>query len=738
MSRSPRLQDGPADTPRSSPDELASDGDHGHRRPAEVSESTGVERPPGTEAAGVREARPGDLDTAMAGRALFSAIKADLTAFGRHLAMLLGSALASRRRLEATQGGMRTRIRDEGSVPRRGGVIVPLIKGIALAALLLGIMITGGILWALHDTPIAGEPAQPDRPSLVLETADGRPLGRIGTLTDAAARSDFPDVLVNAVLSIEDRRFYWHVGVDPLGILRAARANLGAGKIVEGGSTITQQLVKLRLVGRERTMERKLREAFAALWLDFRTDKDAILTEYLNRIYLGAGAYGVSAAARIYFGKRLGELSVAEAAMLAGLIKAPSDYNPIRNREAARQRAAHVLDAMAETGAIDAETAAEAKAAPAKVKAAAEFAPAASWFADWIAKHEFRKVAGADRRSIKVRTTLVPELQQAAERVIAEALGVPRRGGPSQAALVAMRPDGAVVAMIGGRDYDQSQFNRAADARRQPGSAFKLFVYLAALRSGYSPSEVVDASPIRIKRWEPENFGGRRYGTMTLEQAFAQSVNTAAVRIATEVGLDKVVAAARDLGIDAPLSPVPSLALGTAELTLVDLTGAFASVRAGRRVDPFGITAFGPENQGLRTLGVPTGDTLSHREELVALLRRVVTSGTGRGADTGGFVGGKTGTSQDHRDAWFIGFNETLVVGVWVGNDDHSPMRDVTGGSVPRRSGAVRGEGRRAPDARTGGRTAGDRGLRRLLPVPCPRHRGGGGAMRRQGLRRCP
>jgi penicillin-binding protein 1A len=683
MRHSPRLQDSPGETPRSSADEFASGADCGHRRPAEVSESTGVERPAGTEAAAMRQARLGHLHTALAGRALFSTIKADLTAFGRHLAILLGSALASRRGSEATQGDKRIRTGNGDSVTRPRAVIVPLIKGIAVAALLLGIMITGGILWALHDTPIAGEPARSDRPSLVLETADGRPLGRTGPLTDAAARSDFPDVLVNAVLSIEDRRFYGHVGIDPLGILRAARVNLGAGEIVEGGSTITQQLVKLRLVGRERTMERKLREALVALWLDFRMDKDAILTEYLNRIYLGAGAYGVSAAARVYFGKRLAELSVAQAAMLAGLIKAPSEYNPIRNLEAARERAAQVLDAMAETGAIDAKTAAAAKAAPAEVKAAAEFAPATSWFADWIAKHEFPKVAGADTRSIKVRTTLVPELQQAAERVVAEALKVPRRGGPSQAALVAMRPDGAVVTMVGGRDYDQSQFNRAADARRQPGSAFKLFVYLAALRSGYSPSDLVDASPIRIKHWDPENFGGRRYGTTTLEQAFAQSVNTAAVRLATEVGLDKVVAAARDLGIDAPLSPVPSLALGTAELTLVDLTGAFASVRAGRRVDPFGIIAFGPENEGLRTLGAPTGGTLSHREELMTLLRRVVTSGTGRGADTGGFVAGKTGTSQDYRDAWFIGFNETLVVGVWVGNDAHSPMRDVTGGSVP-------------------------------------------------------
>jgi membrane peptidoglycan carboxypeptidase len=269
--------------------------------------------------------------------------------------------------------------------------------------------------------------------------------------------------------------------------------------------------------------------------------------------------------------------------------------------------------------------------------------------------------------------------------VVSEALKAPRRGGPSQAALVAMRPDGAVVAMVGGRDYDQSQFNRAADARRQPGSAFKLFVYLAALRSGYSPSDLVDASPVRIKRWEPENFGGRRYGKMTLEQAFAHSVNTAAVRLATDIGLDKVVAAARDLGIDAPLSPVRSLALGTSELTLVDLTGAFASVRAGRRIDPFGIIAFGPENQALRTIGAPRNGTLSHLEEMTALLRRVVTSGTGRGADTGGFVAGKTGTSQNDRDAWFIGFDETLVVGVWVGNDDHSPMQAVTGGSVPAR-----------------------------------------------------
>lgn len=623
------------------------------------------------------------LHVTTASRALFKAMKADLAAFGRHLSMLLRSALASRRRTKAPLESKPTLRRDNGNSVRRGNVIVPFINGVVIATLLVGIVLTSGILWALSGMPVAGNPARSDRLSLVLETADGRPLGRTGPLTEAAGRSDFPDLLVNAVLSIEDRRFYRHIGVDPLAILRAASVNLATGEIVEGGSTITQQLVKLRGLGRERTMERKLREAFAALWLDSRLDKDSILTEYLNNIYLGAGAYGVSAAARVYFGKKPAELSVAEAAMLAGLIKAPSQYNPIHNLEAARQRTEQVLDAMLETGAIDAATAAAAKAAPAEIKAPARFAPATSWFADWIAKHEFPKVPGANTRSVKVRTTLVPKLQQTAERVVADALKVPRRGGPSQAALVAMRPDGAVVAMVGGRDYDQSQFNRAADARRQPGSAFKLFVYLAALRAGYSPGDIIDASPIRIKDWEPENFGGRRYGAITVEQAFAQSINTAAVRLAAEIGMDKVVAAARDLGIDAPLPPVPSLALGTAELTLVDLTGAFASVRAGRRVEPFGIIAFGPENQGLRTLGAPAGSNISNGEELIALLRSVVASGTGRGADIGGFVAGKTGTSQHHRDAWFIGFNETLVVGVWVGNDDHSPMRDVTGGTAP-------------------------------------------------------
>jgi penicillin-binding protein 1A len=719
MRQSSDLQDGSAEIARHAADSE-------QRRPTEVSERTGSEVIPSPEATGARQDQPGSLRSATAGRALFSAIKSDLMTFGQYLTQLRGAALAKWRR-KADQCGKRTAMKGEGEVRRRSVAIVAFIQGMVMATLVVAIVITGGILWALYSAPSADTPARFDRHSLLLKAADGRPIGRAGPLADAAARNAFPDLLVKAVLSIEDRRFYQHVGIDPLAMLRAATVNLDSGGVVQGGSTITQQLVRLRgLVGREQSINRKLREAFAALWLDFHMDKDAILTEYLNRVYLGGGAYGVSSAASVYFGRSLAALSLAEAAMLAGLIQAPSGYNPIRNPEAARQRAAQVLDAMVATGAIDERTASEAKRAPAEAKTVAEFAPATSWFGDWIARHEYPKVAGKDARTVTVRTTLVPELQQTAERIIADTLKTPGRGGPSQAALVAMRPDGAVVAMVGGRDYDESQFNRAADARRQPGSAFKLFVYYAALRNGFSLGDVVDASPLRVKRWEPQNFGGRRYGRMTLEQAFAQSVNTAAVRLATDVGLDKVVAAARDLGIDAPLPAVPSLALGTAELTLVDLAGAFASVRAGQRVDPFGITAFGPENEGLRTLGAPTGAELALREELVTLLRGVVTDGTGRSADTGGFVAGKTGTSQDHRDAWFIGFNETLVVGVWVGNDDQSPMRGVTGGSLPVQIWSRFVEAAGAVAQKTGPRVA----AVEPVPVIAPE---GGSATERQG-----
>lgn len=556
--------------------------------------------------------------------------------------------------------------------------------------MLAAIAFAAAMIWAVGDLSLEGKSEHTSGPSLVLEASNGAPMGRVGPLKLAdVTRQDLPDHLVQAVLSVEDRRFYSHFGIDPFGIVRAARRNLNAGGIVEGGSTITQQLVKTLYLGNDRTFARKLREALIAIWLDVRLSKDEILTRYLNTIYLGSGTHGIAAAARLYFDKEVAALTLPESAMLAGLIRAPSQYTPSRDLALARARADVVLDAMVANGAIDAETAASSKASPAVLTSAAAFAPAESWFADWIAQQRTR-VAGSSAHTVRVRTTLQPELQALAEKIIDDTLS---RQGPrlkaSQAALVALRPDGAVIAMVGGRDYRTSKFNRATEANRQPGSAFKVFVYLAALRKGYSPNDIIDASPVAIRNWRPENFGGAQYGHVTLADGLARSINTAAVRLAMDVGLNNVIKAARDLGIEARMQPMPSLALGAVEVSPLDLTGAFASLRAGRTgLEPWGIAAVGDKNDSAMHQTEPplarSAQSLgSVHQPMIDMLRRVVEQGTGRGASVGGFAAGKTGTSQNHRDAWFVGFTNSLVVGVWVGNDDNTPMRGVVGGTLP-------------------------------------------------------
>jgi penicillin-binding protein 1A len=573
----------------------------------------------------------------------------------------------------------------------RAGAVVLRRLAIGIVVVAVGVLaLSGSVLWALHDLRLERPANESSRPALLLEASNGEGVGRVGPLKLAKVDSkDFPEHLIQAVLSIEDRRFYSHLGIDPAGIARAARRNMASGGIVEGGSTITQQVVRMRFLDNERSLTRKVREALTALWLERQLTKDEILTDYLNNVYLGAGAHGIPAAAHLYFSKRTSELTLSESAMLAGLIKAPSQFNPLRDLQMARARAAIVLDAMVANGAIDEKTAATAKRQEATLKLAPEFSQAASWFADWVGR-EAAHVTGSFTRSIRARTTLDLRLQQLAEKVVNDALARQgARAGASQAALVALRPDGAVLAMVGGRDYRNNQFNRAIEANRHPGSAFKLFVYLAALRKGYSPNDVIDAGPLNIKGWQPENFGGRQYGRVTLAEAFARSINTAAVRLAMDVGLNDVVSAARDLGIHAKLAPVPSLALGAAEVSLLDLTGAFASVRAGRRIEPWGIAAFGPDDETrlLRSMGPPIANSgqslLRYQQPMTDLLRLVVERGTGRAAALDGFAAGKTGTSQNHRDAWFIGFNEKLVVGVWLGNDDGTPMKGVVGGSLP-------------------------------------------------------
>ncbi|EJC80827.1 penicillin-binding protein, 1A family [Rhizobium leguminosarum bv. trifolii WSM2297] len=554
---------------------------------------------------------------------------------------------------------------------------------------LVCLLVASVLVWALKDVPWSEIRDGTLKPVVVLETADGAPLVRQGPYQGPYAQYDqFPPDLIDAVLSIEDRRFMDHFGIDPRGIGRALLRNLKAGSVVEGGSTITQQLIKLQYLDSDRTIKRKIQEVVIAVWLEWKLGKREILTRYLNSVYLGAGATGMPAAARIYFNKDIGDLNLPESAMLAGLLRAPSQWNPIDNFEGARQRTIVVLDAMAANGKIPAPAAVEAKASFAKLHPTTPTPRSGSWFADWISP-QASEIAGSSPGSTAVRTTLVPRLQQIAESVVKRSLdGEGRTVGASQAALVAMTPDGAVVAMVGGRDYKASQFNRAVTAMRQPGSTFKLFVYYAALKAGLTLSDQVLDAPIDIDGWSPENSGGNYRGWVTLAEAFARSLNAASVSLAQEVGLDNVIAAARELGIDAPLANTPSLALGTSEVNLLNLTSAYASVQLGRApVTPWGIIDFQAAGQP-KTFRVgqqakPNVDLSPYQSDLLGLLQLVVERGTGRGADPGTFAAGKTGTSQNNRDAWFVGFTETLVVGVWVGNDDDAPMQGVTGGALP-------------------------------------------------------
>jgi penicillin-binding protein 1A len=622
---------------------------------------------------------PPSSQTLAAGRAFLAALAADLLVLGHRLARWF-------RALGETNLRSTFRPRRLGASQRVG---IGLVRGIVALTVAGLVTFAGLMIWALHDLPPERPVGDGNAPSLILEASNGASLGRVGALKmPDAARKDFPDVLVKAVIGIEDRHFYSHWGFDPQGMVRALRRNVAAGTIVEGGSTITQQVVKLRILGHERTFTHKLREALVAMWLDMHRSKDDILAGYLNSVYLGNGVYGMAAAARLYFDRSLAELTLPQAAMLAGMIQSPSRTNPLQNLQAAQARAAVVIDAMRETGAIDAKAAQDAKAHPAVPHLSEAALRAGSWFADWVAS-EAAGVTGSDSPSMRLRTTLDPGLQQIAEQAIAAVLDAegPRRH-VSQAALVAMRPDGAVVAMVGGRNYQKSQFNRAVNAQRQPGSAFKLFVYFAALRNGLTLDDTVDARPLEIKGWEPENYAGKHYGRVPLAQAFAESINTAAVRLAQQVGLKQVIAAARDLGITTPLPAVPSLPLGTADMNLLELTAAYAAVAAGKTpVKPWGIAGLGAEGQSrLQSMGAPivaTRPLQPYQQPLTELLEEVVRYGTGRSAALDGFSAGKTGTAQDYRDAWFIGFNDELIVGVWVGNDDHSPMDRVTGGSLP-------------------------------------------------------
>ena len=598
---------------------------------------------------------------------------------------------------------------------RAAGLLRRVLTWGTIAAI-WGLVVLGGVLaWYAYDLPELGEiEKMTRRPNVTLLASDGTRLASFGDRFGATySLPQLPPHLPQAVIAVEDRRFYEHGGIDYRGLLRAVYVNLREGRITQGGSTLTQQLAKNLFLTSDRTLKRKIQEVMLAFWLEHRFSKDQILTIYLNRVYLGAGTYGVDAAARHYFGKPATRVSLYEAALLAGLLKAPSRLNPTRDPEGADQRARLVLQTMVDSGFV---TQAEATAAlvektPTRV-ARDDIAP---YFADWILA-QVRDYLGGIDTDLRVVTTIDPSLQGVANEELAalvDAEGPKRKAG--QAALVSLAPDGAVRAMVGGRDYGESQFNRVTQALRQPGSAFKTFVYLAALEAGLTPDSTVTDAPVRVSNWTPDNYNGRYYGDVTLRESFARSMNSVAVRLTQKVGAKTVVATAERLGISSPLRPTGGIALGASEVTLLDLTGAYgAFANQGRRVLPYGITEIrDAAGQLLFQRDRTPGDhvvSAQHLAQMSDMMSATVVWGTGKAAQPGRAAAGKTGTSQDFRDAWFVGFTAELVTGVWFGNDDSAPMDKVSGGTLP---------------AQLWGRVM-RRGLEGLPQRPLP---GGGGAL---------
>jgi penicillin-binding protein 1A len=500
-----------------------------------------------------------------------------------------------------------------------------------------------------------------------------------------------PRHLIDAALAIEDRRFFYHWGIDPIGLTRAIAANLRTGRVVQGGSTITQQLAKNIILNSERTLSRKVEELILALWLEMRLSKPDILELYLNRVYFGAGVYGVEAAARRFFEKGARELTLGEAAVLAGLLKAPSRYSPAWNPTLARERGQMVLAKMVEAGFVS------------PVRAEAESTGAVR-FADWhvmrgdtgveyavdAALDQLPLLIGGIDGEIVIETAIDGNLQRRAQQIVHSLLST--EGGAldaSQAAMVLLDANGGIAVMVGGKSYAESQFNRALRARRQPGSAFKPFIYLTALESGLTPDSVVKDAPVIHKGWTPRNFDGRYSGFVTLREALARSLNTAAVRLALTVGVHKAVETAHRLGIASELRPDATLALGTSEVTLLELTGAYgAFASGGRLIEPHIVTAIrSGRGRVLYRRPGPTARTVvapQHVGALNDMLNAALIFGTGRGAALPMHPAcGKTGTTQDFRDAWFIGYTAHFTGGVWVGNDDRRAMKRVAGGTLP-------------------------------------------------------
>ena len=596
---------------------------------------------------------------------------------------VITGAVAARRRLPPRP--VRSR---RYSPPVRRSRLRPLVRGMFWTgtASLLGLVVFLG--YCAYTLPLSGGLAARLPPAAIVFADDAsKPFAARGVFKGERIAADrLPGELVNAVVAIEDRRFFEHPGIDLWGIGRAAVRDLLSGTAREGASTITQQLVRLTWLTPQRTLRRKVQEAMLAVWLEARLSKQQILARYLDTAYFGAGAYGVDAAAKRYFGVGAPALDLPQSAMLAGLLRAPTQLAPSSDLPAAQHRAEIVLQTMVDAGFIDQAKAEAARSHPAQIAMAPEPEPGRNYFAD-ATERDVRGLIGGPLADLTVRTTLDPALQNLAERTVAHWLdGEGKAKNVGQAALVALAPDGAVLAMVGGRDYQTSQFNRVTEAHRQPGSLFKIFVYLAAFGAGYTPDSVIDDHPIDIAGWQPQDYEKRYRGPVTLRTAFADSINTVSAQLVQNIGVERVIAMARSLGVKSDLPAVPSLALGTADVTLMEMTAAVDAIAINSKsVVPYTIQSIRARAPApLYSHPDVAADPPSwNRTAMVNLMRAVVDEGTGRAAALGRPVAGKTGTAQDYRNAWFVGFTTDYVVGVWCGNDDNSPTKGVVGGDLP-------------------------------------------------------
>ncbi|WP_291843613.1 PBP1A family penicillin-binding protein [Maricaulis sp.] len=600
-----------------------------------------------------------------------------------------GKSQAAERARSAAPSRLRRRQTRRKTSSKKG---FPWFRAAACLMVIGGLVVGGWLVSIARDLPdTSGLQAVERTATITFLDHNGALIARRGSAHGHEVTvEELPAYLVDAVLAVEDRRFYSHPGVDLIGLARAMVANLRAGRVVQGGSTLTQQLAKNLFLSPERTLRRKVQEMMLAFWLESRFSKDEILELYLNRVYFGGGAYGVEAASLRYFSRPASELGLGEAALLAGLLKAPSRYSPVNDAQRAAARATVVLDLMMQTGRITEQERVEAAQTPIRVSRGAS-SQGAQYFIDWTAE-QVRGIAGLGHDDLIVYTTLDVDAQRSAERAINmilddEALAA----GASEGALVSLAHDGAVRAMVGGRSYARSQFNRAVLAQRQPGSAFKPFVYASAFEAGLTPEDRRNDAPVRIGDWAPQNYNDEYRGEMTLREGFIRSSNSIAVQIAEETGRGHVARLARRLGVESPMRVDRSLALGVFEVTPLELASAYAPfANGGLRSAAYGIdrieTAAGEPVFAAAASGGELVLDARTQARMRDLFLTNVRQGTGRRADVAGMiVGGKTGTTNDFRDAWFAGFNSELVTVVWTGNDDNSPTARATGGGPPAR-----------------------------------------------------